>query len=210
MAMPGREDGPRTSPAAVWSLVLSVASYVFCLNVLAAIPGLIAGIVAKRSIARSQGRLKGGGLATAGILLSLLAILLTVAGVVGGILVVPRVVESIEQADLGSETRYWAHALVARANDNNDQLPAKLRDLRSEGYINSFQVEAGSEKEFEYLGRGLNMGEINSGRILMYAKKGDSSGLRWVVHGDGSVQRMGENDLRLRLRDQGVPEHQLP
>ena len=207
MAMPVREAGPRTSPAAIWSLVLSLASYIFCLSILSAIPGLILGIAARRSIATSQGRLKGGGLATAGILLSLLAILLTVASVVVGILVIPKAVESIEQANLGSETRRWARALVTRANDNNDQLPANLRDLRSEGYIQPWE---GSGEEFEYLGRGLNMEDIKSGRILMYARKADSSGLRWVVHADGSVQQMGENDLRRRLRDQDVPEYQLP
>jgi hypothetical protein len=58
----------KTSAAAVWSLILGVLSLLCCC--VTGLPGLILGIVALVNIGKSQGRLKGKGLALAGILFS--------------------------------------------------------------------------------------------------------------------------------------------
>jgi hypothetical protein len=58
---------PRTSGKAIASLVLGVASIALCLNVLAGIPAIAFGRLARAEIRRGRGKLTGDGLATAGI-----------------------------------------------------------------------------------------------------------------------------------------------
>ena len=68
----------RTSGMAVASLVLSIAGFL-CLPVIGPIIGIILGIVARGQIKRESGRLEGNGLATAGIIVGIVAIVLTLA-----------------------------------------------------------------------------------------------------------------------------------
>ena len=54
----------------MWALVLGILSLV-CLGPLAGVPGIFVGLSARRTIRDSQGRLGGSGLATAGLVLSI-------------------------------------------------------------------------------------------------------------------------------------------
>jgi hypothetical protein len=67
----GKGDGPppRTSGKAIASFVLGLLSPIFCL--LTAVPGAILGFMGLGDINRSQGRVKGSGLAITGIVFSL-------------------------------------------------------------------------------------------------------------------------------------------
>lgn len=69
-AAPRASGPPKTSGTAVASLVLGVVS-LFC-SCFTALPGLICGIIGLVSIGKSNGLLKGRGLAILGIMLSLL------------------------------------------------------------------------------------------------------------------------------------------
>ena len=64
-ALPPIPSGPRTSGMAITSLVLGVSSFV--LWILTGIPAVVLGTIALVRINRSNGRLKGDGLAIAGI-----------------------------------------------------------------------------------------------------------------------------------------------
>jgi len=79
---PGAEPtGPpvsRVSFLAVISLVLGVLSFVACLSIVAAVPGLIVGIVALALISSSRGTQTGKRIAWAGIVVCALNIILTV------------------------------------------------------------------------------------------------------------------------------------
>lgn len=68
----------KTSGLAIASLILAITGFI-CLPILGPILGLILGIVAKSQIKKSSGQVEGGGLATAGIVLSVLAIVLVIA-----------------------------------------------------------------------------------------------------------------------------------
>lgn len=68
----------KTSGLAVASLILAITGFV-CLPILGPIIGLILGIAAKSQIKNSNGQVEGGGLATAGIVISVLAIVLILA-----------------------------------------------------------------------------------------------------------------------------------
>jgi hypothetical protein len=65
----------------VWGLVLGLLSLV-CFGLLAGIPGIVVSASARRRIRQSQGRLSGGGLATAGLVLSIIGTVLTAVALV--------------------------------------------------------------------------------------------------------------------------------
>jgi len=86
---PGAPGSTTTSGKATASLVLGIVAIVsLCVGLLFGIPAIILGILARKDIKRSQGRLSGDGMAIGGIvtgvigaLLSLLILGLLVAGV---------------------------------------------------------------------------------------------------------------------------------
>jgi hypothetical protein len=65
----------------VWGLVLGILSLA-CFGLLAGIPGIVVSASARRRIRESQGRLGGGGLATAGLVLSIIGTALTAVALV--------------------------------------------------------------------------------------------------------------------------------
>ena len=67
-----------SSNEAIWSLVLGILS-VTCLGLIAGIPAVILGSIAKRKIAASGGMVRGQGLATAGLVLGWVSIGLSAA-----------------------------------------------------------------------------------------------------------------------------------
>lgn len=71
---PQSQQAPaRTSPGAIWSLVLGILGLT-CFGPLAGIPAIICGHVSLASIRRSAGALTGGGLAIAGLILGYVGI----------------------------------------------------------------------------------------------------------------------------------------
>ena len=67
----------KTSPGAIWSLVLGILSLI-CLGPFAAIPAVICGHVALGNIKRSTGTLAGEGMAIAGLVTGYIGIVLAV------------------------------------------------------------------------------------------------------------------------------------
>lgn len=65
----------RNAPSAVWSFVLGILSLV-CAGILAAIPAVICGHIARSTIRKSRGDLGGEGLALAGLITGYVAIVL--------------------------------------------------------------------------------------------------------------------------------------
>lgn len=75
---PGVEN--RTNDKATWSLICGVAGF-FCLSILAGIPAIILGFIARAEIKRTGGRQEGNGMAIAGIVLGILTVLIAIATV---------------------------------------------------------------------------------------------------------------------------------
>jgi uncharacterized protein DUF4190 len=71
---------PRTAPTAIWSLVLAILSF-FCGWLFTAIPAVICGHIAWSKIRKSGGALGGKGIATAGLILGYIALVLGVMGI---------------------------------------------------------------------------------------------------------------------------------
>ncbi len=71
---------PRTPPVAIWSLILAVLSFT-CGWLVTAIPAVICGHIARAKIRKSGGALGGRGIATAGLILGYIALMLGVLGI---------------------------------------------------------------------------------------------------------------------------------
>ena len=71
---------PRTPPAAIWSLILAVLSFT-CGWLFTAIPAVICGHIARAKIRKSGDALGGRGIATAGLILGYIALVLGIMGI---------------------------------------------------------------------------------------------------------------------------------
>ena len=71
---------PRTPPVAIWSLILAVLSFT-CGWLITAIPAVICGHIARAKIRKSGGALGGRGIATAGLILGYIALVLGIMGI---------------------------------------------------------------------------------------------------------------------------------
>src|SRR5438093_2160124 len=71
---------PLTASTAIWSLVLAILSF-FCGWLFTAIPAVICGHIARSKIRKSSGALGGKGVATAGLILGYIALVLGIMGI---------------------------------------------------------------------------------------------------------------------------------
>ena len=71
---------PRTPPVAIWSLILAVLSFT-CGWLFTAIPAVICGHIARAKIRKSGGALGGKGIATAGLVLGYIALVVGIMGI---------------------------------------------------------------------------------------------------------------------------------
>lgn len=74
---PGGYAQPQSNKKALWSMILGIVSIVCC-GILAGIPALILGNIAKKEIAAAGGMQSGGGMAKAGVILGIISIALTI------------------------------------------------------------------------------------------------------------------------------------
>src|SRR5436190_466976 len=71
---------PRTPPVAIWSLILAVLSFT-CGWLFTAIPAVICGHIARAKIRKSGGTVGGKGIATAGLILGYIALVIGAMGI---------------------------------------------------------------------------------------------------------------------------------
>lgn len=142
-AWPSPVAAKKTSGLAVASLVLAVLGFM-CIPVLGPIIGLVLGFSAKSQIKKSEGRLGGGGMATAGIVLSIVAIV--VAVVAGGLIywAVKAIIEPIDR------TNEFIAAVNAGDVDAAYDLLAPGTVTRSElaGFVKEHKGSAGKYRAY--------------------------------------------------------------
>jgi prepilin-type processing-associated H-X9-DG protein len=117
--MPFQLPAPRTSTAAVASLVLGLLSLVLLL--LTAVPALIVGWLALRAINESDGRLRGRPLAIAGMVLGFLGGILTAAGF--GLIILLRVNAYRDRVECADHLRSIGQAVNAYCDNHKDTYP---------------------------------------------------------------------------------------
>jgi hypothetical protein len=77
---PAVPQAVRTAPVAIWSLVLAILSFT-CGWLFTAVPAVICGHIARSKIRKSGGGLGGKGIATAGLILGYIALVLGIMGI---------------------------------------------------------------------------------------------------------------------------------
>ncbi|MFH0794382.1 MAG: DUF4190 domain-containing protein [bacterium] len=115
---PAPTSAPRTSPKAIWSLVLGILGLV-CFSILTGIPAIVLGILALKDIRRDPARLAGSGLAIAGIVVGALS---TVTVFLLAAIAVPNFLEAQVRSKVSrvkADLRMLATGLESYRVDNN-------------------------------------------------------------------------------------------
>lgn len=214
-AIPPATSPEKTSGMAIASLVLGVVG--FC--GITAILGLILGIAAQVKIRKSGGRLKGGGLAIAGIVLS--AFMLLVSLLIGAALLLPALAKFKQQAQNNScanNARQVALAVRLYADENDGKCPpavnwcdAIVNNLPGPDAFKCPQ-RPGEKSGFAFNAKlaGKTLSSIPPDTVLIFESDGgwnSTGGPETIVsrppHGksyvfgfaDGSVRQVGRDEL---------------
>ena len=121
---------PQTSGTAIASLVLGCLVFFTC--GLTGIPAVICGHIAQGKIGKSAGRLTGGGMAIAGLVMGYLGlVMLLLSPILAGMAlpVFAEVKERGNQTKALSQIKQVGTACKIYATDNDGKFPAKLEDL---------------------------------------------------------------------------------
>ena len=133
----------KTSPQALWSLILGILS-ITCLWIFGSIPAIILGILGLKKVDQSQGALKGRGLAIAGIITGGVGVIagITPIAIVAS-LTVPvftKVQDSAQTAKQVSTVKSLIVACHLSASEHGGNFPKDLNQLLKEGYIDSEEI----------------------------------------------------------------------
>lgn len=115
---------PRTSPMAIWSLVLGILGWFTCIT---GIPGIILGVLGLKQVKEKPREFTGSGLAIAGIVVSAVGMLVSVAviAMLTAILfpVFSRAREQASSSMCQSNVRQLCQAALLYSDDNNGKYP---------------------------------------------------------------------------------------
>lgn len=161
---------PKTSGAAIASLITGICS-ITCLGLIAGIPAIICGHIARKNINAAPLLLKGKGMALAGLIMGYFSIVITVVAVMAA-LALPAITGALEKGKLtqqmsnGRQVYFLLQSasLNATAEGSNDKgFPADIKadsmqqvcdSLVSKGYL--------KEESIRSLVAGFEMGNVSS------------------------------------------------
>ncbi len=116
-------EPPKTSGMAITSLVLGICG--FCAGILTALPGLILGIISLGKIKKSNGQLKGSGLAIGGIVTASIVLVLQIIVILLAILM-PALAQTRSMASkimCATNLSGLGKAMVVYVNDFDEKYP---------------------------------------------------------------------------------------
>src|SRR5437667_11064849 len=133
---------PRVAPAAIWSLVLAVLSF-FCGWLFTAIPAVICGHIARSKIRKSGGGLGGKRVATAGLILGYIALVLGIMGIPLLVSMIQSDREllqrlSTERKEIASDDvrlKFTVPGLWTKLPELNTQASLQVGNKRNETYL---------------------------------------------------------------------------
>jgi prepilin-type processing-associated H-X9-DG protein len=124
----------KTSLLAIWSLILGVVSITGC-GMIAGLPAIICGFMARSKIKDSSGELQGNGMAMGGLITGFIGTVLTtlaVLGILAGMLL-PAVATARDRARRASGMNNLAQigkASMMYSMDNDEKRPANFQSLK--------------------------------------------------------------------------------
>lgn len=157
-ATPAAVSGaPQTEPKAIISLVLGIAG-VFVFSIFAGIPAIVLGHMARTQIRESMGRLKGAGMALAGLIMGYfsvaiipLVILVAIAG--------PHFFQSVGRPS-SSRVPTWG-----RPDDSSAQASVRQIVMAMETYFAAYPNAGYPERLSDLGGAGMEPSEANAGML---------------------------------------------
>ncbi len=183
--------GPKSSAAAIWSMVLGILSIVACLSLLGGIPAIILGVVALKKIGNAPDLLKGKGMAIAGISTGAVG---TLSAPVIVAIMLPAMMQTKDraiQAEMITEMRMISTACQIYAIDNDSQFPTDLGKLfpvylADAGQLTWTDPKTGDELPYIYVA-GANPDSPEAQPILI--SPSDFRGERVIIYNNGSLER---------------------
>ncbi len=160
-AQPMREPDlppPTTSGAAIASLVISLVG--LCVPFIGPLVAIIVGFIGKANVGASRGRLTGGGIALAGILIGVLGIGFHIAAVAGSFWLGSKVMQIAKETEkqiaainTAAQTGDWdaaAKELTAPGSMSREQVVAKFKQAESKyGTLSNFNIAQADPDEKE-------------------------------------------------------------
>ncbi len=197
--LPAAPPIPKTSPQAVWSLVLGILSTT-CLWLLGSIPAILLGRAAIKKIDASGGTLTGRGLAVAGIITGSVGILLgfiTVGSVLAA-LALPAFNQVQNQAKLTrqmSQIKQITLGCRLHAAQNAGAFPADLETLVQSGHLDALVLIGDHAGNRRYLYR-PGLSDAAAAEEPLLAAPFPLGGKRAMGRLDGRVETIPEVDFQ--------------
>jgi hypothetical protein len=155
---------PPTPPSALWSLILGILSLVCC-GFLAAIPAVICGHIGRSKIQQSGGTLGGMGMATAGLVLGYVALVLNL--ILIPTIGIPVLMKARDEARGRIEHRLSDTNEVVSADGNaRVHVPADWSELKN--LNDAAEIQAGNKSKEQYI---LVLSENKSDLAAMTLRK---------------------------------------
>jgi len=198
---------PKRSAGAVASLILSILSWLCCAGPLLSLPGLFCGLVARGRIKRSRGATTGGGMALVGWVLSLLNLL-----AYGAIIAVVLGSATIRNGLISGYRLIMIDQACIQYTATNNQMPPDLRTLVDQGLLASSDMLTCplSGDQYVYTAAGKSLSDLDGNTIVAYSTFDIPERQRLVLFWGTRAQTVKVDELRSRLRAQGVPENLIP
>ena len=185
-----------TSGLAVTSLVLGIVGLMF-VPILASIPAVITGHMARTEIKKSEGELDGDGMAVAGLITGYLSLIfwvlfmaVIVAMIIAGAAILPKFLNDLNKT--GSDplpvvnARFVAIACSSYASEHEGTFPVKLEDLVPD-HLESTYLDPSSYDEFgglEYIG---GKDTDSPTKVLFFSKSSNVEGKHIIARVNGAV-----------------------
>ena len=184
-------EGPKSSAAAIWGMVLGILSIVACLSILSGIPAITLGVVGLKKIGNAPDKLKGKGMAIAGISAGAIG---TLSAPVIVVIMLPAMMQAKDrtiQSLMITEMRTISTACQIYAIDNNSQFPTDLSKLfpfylADAGQLTWTDPKTGDELPYIYVA-GANPDSPETQPILI--SPSDFRGERVIIYNNGSLER---------------------
>ncbi|MBN2582984.1 MAG: DUF4190 domain-containing protein [Planctomycetes bacterium] len=199
---------PKRSGMAITSLVLSILSWIICcIGPLLSLPGFILGLVARGKIKRSRGMLTGGGMATAGWIISLLNLLLVV-----GTVITCASVPLLRNMIVSGYRLGMLNQACLQYTMSNGQMPPDLQTLVDQGLLTDSDqlICPASGEPYVYTAANMSRSDLHRGVVIAYSTFKVPDDKRLVLTWGGQVTTMPVAMLKSQLRSQGVPEDLIP
>ena len=185
---------PKTSPMAIWSLILGIAGLVTC--GLGSIAGVILGILGLKQVKEKPTEFTGSGLAIAGIVVSCLTVFIGIFAMLAAVLfpVFARARESAYTSKCQLNVKQLGQAMMMYSNDYDSKYPpaANWCDLIKPHVKKptDFKCPAVIEKECGY-GFNSALGGISEGQIT------NPADLVSIFESDGGWNANGARDAMI-------------